>query len=290
MTALLRVAGSLAAASLLGFFTVAANLPASQQTESKAEKPTRADCAACHEKEAGAFALGAHGRAMAARSADLLEKSCVDCHSPADAHMNDPVKGNITVRPDAKACLSCHALSGTLPLTSPAHTRNRVDCLDCHISGHSRAIASPLLLAPTGQLCARCHASEASSFFLPFAHREGRRPYECGSCHTIHGSGRKARLSLAEKDGVCIDCHTETKGPFVYAHPPSHVSGCLACHLPHGSTNPRLLTRHQIRDLCLECHAGIAAFHDLSKPRYRNCVSCHVAVHGSNRDPRLLDE
>jgi len=290
MTALLRAARSVAAASLLGFVSLAANLPAIQQTEGKAEKPTRVDCAGCHEKEVGAFASGAHGRAMAAHAPDMLERSCVDCHGPAEAHLKDPGKGNITVRPDSKACLTCHAASGTLPLTSPAHTRNRVACLDCHISGHSRATASPLLLAPTGQLCARCHGSEASSFSLPFAHREGRRPYECSSCHSIHGNGRKARLSLAEKDGVCIDCHTETVGPFVYSHPPRQVSGCLACHLPHGSINPRLLTRHQIRDLCLECHAGIAAFHDLSKPRYRNCVSCHVAVHGSNRDPRLLDE
>lgn len=31
-------------------------------------------------------------------------------------------------------------------------------------------------------------------------------------------------------------------------------------------------------------------FHDLSKPAYRACVSCHAAVHGSPRDPILLQE
>ncbi len=282
---------SLSAAVLLGLLTAGNGHAASAPTPAKnAEKLTRADCATCHEKEANAFASGVHGQAMAARSRDMLESSCVDCHGPADAHVNDPRKGNIPVWPRAEACLICHAASGTVPLSSPAHARSRVDCIDCHASGHARPAARPLLIAPTGQLCARCHAGEANSFSLPFAHREGRRAFDCDSCHSIHGEGRKARLSLAEKDGVCIDCHTETRGPFVYPHPPSRVAGCLSCHVPHGSANPRLLTRRQVQDLCLECHAGIAPFHDLTKPKYRNCVNCHVAVHGSNRDLRLLDE
>lgn len=281
--------GVLAAAFILG--GGAAAMPAvAQAGGDAAKKITRADCAACHEREAATFSSGAHGRGMAARSADMLEASCVACHGPAEAHASDPRRGNISVKPHVEACLSCHAASGTLPLTSPAHARNRVTCLDCHASGHGSTEAGPLLLAPAYQLCPRCHASQASSFSLPYAHREGKRPFECSTCHSIHGKGRKTRLSLADRDGVCVDCHFETKGPFVYPHPPLPVSGCRSCHVPHGSTNPRMLIRPQIQPLCLECHAGIAPFHNLSKPLYRNCVNCHVAVHGSNRDRNLLDE
>jgi nitrate/TMAO reductase-like tetraheme cytochrome c subunit len=54
-----------------------------------------------------------------------------------------------------------------------------------------------------------------------------------------------------------------------------------------------------VAQLCIECHSPIASvsttfgsqppsFHNLSLPRYQNCTTCHVAIHGSNRDPQLL--
>jgi predicted CXXCH cytochrome family protein len=71
----------------------------------------------------------------------------------------------------------------------------------------------------------------------------------------------------------------------------------MSCHEPHGSTNPMALTRPRVDQLCLECHSLIEggtfgsqppSFHDLRSPRYRNCTTCHVAVHGSNTSPMLL--
>jgi len=90
--------------------------------------------------------------------------------------------------------------------------------------------------------------------------------------------------------GVCLDCHAEKTGPFVYPHPPQQVNGCINCHVPHGSPNPKLLTRHRVAALCLECHTDVPSFHDVSRPRYQSCQNCHAAVHGSNRDPRLMKE
>jgi len=60
--------------------------------------------------------------------------------------------------------------------------------------------------------------------------------------------------------------------------------------MPHGSPNPRMLTRRDVSLLCLECHVDVPAFHDISRPRYKNCQNCHTAVHGSNRDPLLFEE
>ena len=57
------------------------------------------------------------------------------------------------------------------------------------------------------------------------------------------------------------------------------------------------LTRPTVSQLCLECHSPISggtlgsqppSFHDLLSPRYRNCTTCHVAIHGSNSSPELL--
>jgi len=76
----------------------------------------------------------------------------------------------------------------------------------------------------------------------------------------------------------------------VYPHPPMAVNGCIACHTPHGSPNPFQLNRASVSQLCLECHTNTPTFHDLSKPAYRACVSCHAAVHGSQRDRNLFQE
>ncbi|HPS77687.1 MAG TPA: cytochrome c3 family protein, partial [Thermoanaerobaculaceae bacterium] len=96
---------------------------------------------------------------------------------------------------------------------------------------------------------------------------------------------------------VCLTCHTEKSGPFVFSHSSVVLGGCMGCHEPHGSANPRMLTRSRAAQVCLECHTSGAAakvgsqppsFHDLRSPRYQNCTTCHTAVHGSNTSPTLL--
>jgi predicted CXXCH cytochrome family protein len=71
----------------------------------------------------------------------------------------------------------------------------------------------------------------------------------------------------------------------------------MTCHETHGSANPRQLTRADVRQLCLECHSTLPSgpigsqppsTHDMLSPRYRNCVQCHTAIHGSSKSPVLL--
>ena len=225
-------------------------------------------CAVCHDEVAAAFQTGPHGRAMAKVSADLLARSCATCHGPAAAHVDDPSTENIHRRPPVAACVSCHAdRAGGMELATPAHPRNGVECLDCHGPGHADTGVPHQLLAQPRALCGSCHQDKAAAFAQPYAHRE------------VAGNG-----------GVCIDCHTEKAGPFVYPHPPREVDGCVTCHEPHGSVNPRQLKRYRVANLCLECHADAPAFHDQSLARFQMCQSCHAAVHGSNRDPRLISE
>jgi DmsE family decaheme c-type cytochrome len=256
------------------------------------EEPVdRETCAVCHEETAEAFSKGPHGTGMAAMDPGLLDRSCETCHGSAAAHVEDPSPENIQRKPEESACLSCHAQArGLMELSTPGHVRNGVSCLDCHASGHEAPAAEPLLAGEPADMCGVCHRKERADFRLPYAHREGDDPVTCLSCHDLHGSGRVGRLTQLHNGGVCIDCHTEKAGPFVFPHPPREVDGCIACHEPHGSVNPRQLKRRRVADLCLECHAGIPAFHDITKVRYQSCQSCHAAVHGSNRDPRLFEE
>lgn len=251
------------------------------------ESYTRADCGECHD-EAEEFAHGPHARLM---SPQALAGSCVTCHGPAHEHMEDPVAENIRRDPGAEACATCHSQKANqLLLATPDHSRNQVTCLDCHASGHRETRTEFLLARPPQALCGECHGVERAAFDAPFAHREGGQPMACTECHSPHGLRRVARLSLLGNGGPCVECHSETAGPFVFPHPPREVEGCVSCHEPHGSTNPRLLHRRRIFNLCLECHTQVPSFHDLSQARFRACSSCHVAVHGSNREPRLFDD
>ena len=249
-----------------------------------------ATCAACHEDVASAFARGPHGAAMARRSPKVLSSSCVRCHGDGKAHAEDPKAENVSRAPAPGACLSCHAGSGTTPLTDPAHARCQVGCLSCHASGHTAPAAAPLLRASSHELCGGCHATQRNASKLAYSHRDGSRPFDCTSCHSAHGKSRIGRLALLGNGGPCLDCHSEKAGPWVFAHPPRETGGCVSCHQPHGSTNPRLLARRAVAPLCLECHSGLPSSHNPASARYRNCISCHRAVHGSNHEPRLFED
>lgn len=289
LTALLLVALSLVA------------LSAAAQTEATDEYVPRAVCAGCHE-QGDTFPEGAHGRAMAERGEEVLERSCVACHGPGDAHLEEPTPETIVRTPGDDACIGCHqGAGGRLALANPAHERHDLSCLDCHRAGHAGAPGvdgpadGPLLADRPFDLCGGCHRTQAAASHRPFAHRSseygnGAEPLECTACHSAHGTGRVGLLGSFSRTGPCADCHRDKVGPFIFPHPPQPVDGCLACHEPHGSTNPRLLTRRTVLDLCLECHAGVPAFHDLGQARFRNCQTCHAAVHGSNRDRSLFDE
>jgi DmsE family decaheme c-type cytochrome len=99
----------------------------------------------------------------------------------------------------------------------------------------------------------------------------------------------------------CLRCHLDKRGPFAFEHPGVRIGGCESCHSPHGSMNARLLKRPVIFTLCLECHNGAGNFgrqgdgvklqssaHNMADPRYQNCTTCHVRIHGSNADPQFL--
>jgi len=275
--------------TLLGFLILAGAAAVAAQDE----ETSREFCAACHDEAVEAFTAGVHGRLMAARSQEMLDRSCASCHGPVETHLEELTVESINRWPAPAACLDCHPdRAGAMRKATPGHERNGVACLDCHVSGHAAPAAEPLLVADTRRLCGDCHGDVRATFARPFLHREGSEAAGCESCHAVHGGGDAGRFTMLGNGGVCVSCHTDKAGPFIFPHAAREVDGCVDCHEPHGSSNPRQLVRRTVLSLCLECHANVPdrSFHDFTQARFRACHSCHRAIHGSNSDPTFLDE
>jgi DmsE family decaheme c-type cytochrome len=207
-----------------------------------------------------------------------------------------------------ETCMLCHDVTtDRMSRKSGMHANsNQVNCLTCH-SIHAADPRSPHLVAkPQLALCGSCHTQAASMRNKPYAHRLDRGGMTCSTCHEPHGrraTGEQSRAlaghlrTTRAGEVPCLSCHTEKRGPFVFSHGGTEVGECTTCHETHGSSNPKMLVRATVKQVCIECHSPIGAgtlgsqppsFHNLSLPRYQNCTTCHVAVHGSNRDPQLL--
>ncbi len=250
-------------------------------------------CVDCHEDEGKSF----RGNAVSDN------KACESCHGAGTKHMDSAGedKSDIRVfqgRPGADFCLTCHT-----NLNAHASFRTGppegINCLSCH-SIHKSEPRTPRLLQKTPTaLCASCHPARAAAFHdKPFAHRIGRGGMECTSCHDPHGLPENHGLRLTRAGEMpCLTCHTEKRGPFVFEHGAAFVGNCLSCHEPHGSSNHKMLIRARVDQLCLECHSTLnlttlgsqpPATHNVTLPRWRNCTTCHTAIHGSNLSPHLF--
>jgi DmsE family decaheme c-type cytochrome len=264
-------------------------------TSAAADDPSE-DCAMCHEEVVAEFNTTVH--AIGARGGP----SCTSCHGDGTQHMDEGGEPEFIMTPQGiggeKTCLTCHDNTRTMFSARSAHSDTSVLCGSCHaIHGNDRGRRA-LLVEEPNQLCATCHAAQNNSFRRPYGHRLDRGGLECVSCHNPHAGGGDNNLVVDRSgQGPCVSCHSEKRGPFVFPHVSGVTGDCRACHEPHGSSNPVALKRSRVDQLCLECHSPIEggtlgsqppAFHDLFSPRYRNCTTCHVAIHGSNTSPALL--
>ena len=254
------------------------------------------DCAVCHEDIAANFQHTVH--AVAERDAP----SCVTCHGDGARHMEEGGDPTLIGKPAGRdgeiLCRACHQNVSTMFSSRSVHSDASVWCGSCH-NVHTTSPSQPQLLAKAANdLCASCHPGPAGSFKKPFGHNLDRGGLQCVSCHNPHGGAGEQSLKVDRSgDVVCVSCHAEKRGPFVFPHVANVAGTCLSCHEPHGASNPMALTRSRVDQLCLECHSTIEggtfgsqppSFHDLRSPRYQNCTTCHVMVHGSNTSPLLL--
>lgn len=297
---------------LLGLSTLASaqeNAPPAA-TATGAEEATTAACSDCHD-QAKSFVTNPHARGSV-KDGSVSNDACATCHGDGTEHMQSGGdKTKITVprgrTGSDETCMLCHDVTTDKMARRGMHANSdQVNCLTCH-SIHASDPRSPHLVAkPQLALCGTCHTQSASMQTKPYAHRLDRGGMSCSSCHEPHGRRATAERSPAmtghlrrtqSGEAPCVSCHTEKRGPFVFAHGGAELAECTTCHEAHGSSNPKQLVRATVQQVCLECHSPTAtatlgsqppSFHNLSLPRYQNCTTCHTAVHGSNRDPQLL--
>jgi DmsE family decaheme c-type cytochrome len=278
-------------------------MPVTAQEEAEIQP----SCGDCHEI-AEPFKRNPHARGTA-KGEPVPNPICESCHGDGTAHMEAGGDPTLIILPvgfsGSQSCLTCHDLS--------THEKSRrqgvhansetVNCLTCHSVHHSEPLAQSLLRRKEVEVCSSCHSTYVAGFrSKPFAHRIGRGGMECSSCHEPHAKISREPVRRTRSGQIaCAECHTDKKGPFVFPHGANEVfepgRECMNCHEVHGSNNPKQLRRANVWQLCIECHSPITgttlgsqppAFHNLNNPRYQNCTTCHVAVHGSNRSPALL--
>jgi DmsE family decaheme c-type cytochrome len=116
----------------------------------------------------------------------------------------------------------------------------------------------------------------------------------CTDCHNPHGALSPVMIKDESVNQLCLNCHTDKRGPFVFAHMPVEEN-CLSCHNSHGSNISKLLTVKPPQ-LCQDCHGGAhgqyaygASFavgganqDRASRFDARACINCHQMIHGSN--------
>ena len=227
---------------------------------------------------------------------------CETCHGPGTDHANSGgkalesivrfTKGSptpLSVRNDA--CLKCHQKSERLFWEGSAHETNDLACTSCHVVHTGPGITARAQLAniTVEDTCLTCHKEQARAE-QRFSHhplREGKM--DCASCHNPHGTTSPKLVKGFSNKELCLNCHAQYRGPFVFQHPPV-MEDCFNCHQPHGSAYPSLLKAPPIR-LCRECHI---TFHNVSfqpggngsqRPNMMvgaGCLNCHRNIHGSN--------
>ncbi len=276
-------------------------------------------CAECHEAVAAKFPESPHAIYVHNASLPVDKQGCESCHGPAKVHVSADEPGGqilsyskLTPREVIDACLRCHGDLMKKPhFNSQSHARAGLSCINCHqvhpkqgianpIAGDrglvkdevfaARKASNPMLKADEATLCGECHKPEIAAFRKNSHHPIAEGRMTCSDCHSIHPTNADAMKKSSLKEN-CVTCHRDVAGPFAFEHDPVAGwtgGGCKECHDPHGSHNPKLLTSFS-RGLCAQCHTDKGGANHFPG---QTCWTsgCHVAVHGSNHDPRLLSK
>lgn len=284
-------------------------------------------CAGCHEAVTAQFVRSAHGHAVL-KDGGTDYAGCEACHGPGTAHVEaggsaESIRSfkNLSTSEAAQACLACHRTGHAMEWAGSAHSMSGVSCTDCHAIHQSRQIAGKLtriegmavshatapaergsLAKPQTELCLECH-QEVRTKVMALSHhpiREGRMT--CSSCHDSHGAGIKGLKTTERANDLCLSCHTQHQGPWIFEHSPVEEN-CMTCHDPHGAMANNMLKQNE-PFLCLQCHEMHfhAARPSLTTPYSipsggsenamgnlsfmasfnTRCTNCHYKVHGSD--------
>ncbi len=254
-------------------------------------------CVSCHETEGKGYDDTPHGRAWLPRS-PAAARGCETCHGPGQGHVDNVgdkkrIRDFRTMAPRevSATCMTCHDRAEHAQWQGSPHDARNLTCVTCHSVHGPRSEKAQLKEVTVVATCAQCHRSQAAKMM-----RSGHMPLredklDCTSCHNPHGSTGAKLLRVGNTaNELCVSCHADKRGPFLWEHPPVREN-CTTCHDPHGSTNERMLVT-KAPMLCQRCHVGTGhpvtiwdAAAVAQKDRRiisRSCVNCHSQIHGSN--------
>ena len=272
-------------------------------------------CLDCHDTLGATFANSVHGRIAQDRFPGVAA-GCESCHGPGGQHVEEEDPALIFKPTPAAgdqandACLACHQTGVTMEWATSVHANSGVTCVSCH-SIHT----GKLLVQEETDLCLSCHQEYKAQLSLPSHHpiREGFM--SCTSCHDPHSGGYTGQLASENTSReLCLGCHAEYRGPFIFEHSPVEED-CTICHNPHGTVANNLLQQNE-PFLCLQCHqphfhTALASYEgdysapaatydpDTGWPGYEGwsgtshsdgfkrsmltkCTQCHQSVHGTD--------
>jgi DmsE family decaheme c-type cytochrome len=246
-------------------------------------------CQGCHDELYKGFEASPHWMTTKETRTTHGAHGCESCHGPGAAHVEgggDKTKifSFKTARADdiSKRCLTCHEASmEQRHFLRSTHNESGISCTSCHSVHHTKL--QYLLVSKQPGLCYSCHTEQRADFQKPFRHRVNEGLIKCTDCHNAHGALRDRQVrSAPNQDIVCVKCHADKRGPFVFEHEPVRVEGCQICHTPHASVYPRMLLTARVNTLCLQCHVQIPTGPHPQNLARQACIMCHISIHGSN--------
>ncbi len=270
-----------------------------------------ANCVSCHdgsrqgEEHVLQILSSPHG-VMADSRTGMATTGCAGCHGPSTAHARLPESiggdapdivfqgpGASPVGDKNRMCLDCHGGRELRHWHGSEHEFADLACVACH---GVHVIKDPAMDRHLqAEQCVACHQRQVAEFHRPFAHPLRHGEMVCTDCHNPHGGPGPGMLASHTINENCTSCHAEMRGPFLWEHAPVRED-CTLCHQPHGSMHRDMLTA-RTPFLCQQCHMGqfhpSAALSGTGLPGParpsgsdsmlgRDCMNCHVQVHGSN--------
>jgi DmsE family decaheme c-type cytochrome len=253
------------------------------------------DCATCHEKAAQHIATTPHAG---------VPQSCGACHGDVTGHLKSvtekgepgPILSIKKMKPVEvnQTCQGCHQQTHNATWTGSAHERRGLACTTCHSVHDFKSPKSQLKTAREPETCFTCHGAIRAMGLRTSHHPVREGLLSCSSCHNPHDGSRPKMIKAEWTNELCLQCHTEKRGPFFWEHAPVREN-CTLCHNPHGSNHDKLLVSQQPW-LCQRCHlntrhpgtvyTGINSAGTSTSASNRAvehaCKNCHQNVHGGN--------
>ena len=245
------------------------------------------ECLGCHYEYADWWKRSIHSLSDTDRDSPYDRRGCEGCHGPGSNHWGRWAGIGYfelsSVEEADAVCFKCHRDEiYEADYWKTLHPLAGVACTTCH-DPHFLENPSNLTM-PANQLCFSCHKTVRADFnklsHHPVDNEDPRTGMLCTDCHSPHCAEGRPMLQLP-KDELCVSCHVDKSGPFVYDHvgyDPALGDGCFTCHSQHGSNSPNLLMMNG-RGVCLQCHSDLASHGGAA-----TCWStgCHTEHHGSN--------